>query len=215
MSGRNAAPKRSETTKTEDAMRDQEDNEMSRGARAEPLSDAEKRSVLAAFDRAVARAKGATAPVRVTQPAPLPALLANQVEFELFSGIRFYDERVAAGPGCPGEDSVEARPALPSDFFGKQDWGALVAARVSGWSMKDDRIADGDTVLVDTRREAKDGDIVLAHVAGRGQMVKRLRLTEFGGVSLASANSEFPAIVIDDPSSLTIHGVVVGRAGRL
>ena len=215
MNGRNAWPKRSDTTKREDAMKDQENNEMSSGAPAEPRWDAEKRLALAAFDRAVARAKAATEPARAVKPAPLPALLANHLEFELFSGIRFYDERVAAGHGCPGEDSIGARPALPSDFFGKQDWSSLVAARVSGWSMKDDRIADGDTVLVDTRRVAKDGDIVLAHVAGRGQMVKRLRLTEFGGVSLASANAEFAPIVLDDPSSLTIHGVVVGRAGRL
>jgi hypothetical protein len=34
-------------------------------------------------------------------------------------------------------------------------------------------------------------------------------------VLLASANSEFHPIVLDGPSSLTIHGVVVGRRGTL
>lgn len=87
-------------------------------------------------------------------------------------------------------------------------------ARVSGWSMRDEGINDGDMILVSSKREPRDGDIVLAHLAGQGQVVKRLR-SQGGRVSLLSAHPDFPPIDIDEGSALTIHGVVVGRAGKL
>lgn len=187
--------------------------------RGDPLAELARlgetrESALAAFGWAVARAKAATEPPPA-RGRPEPTLLAGAVECEMFSGIRFHDERVAAGPGLPLGAEEGSRAALPSDFFGRQDWGSLVAARVSGWSMRDAGIADGDTVLVDTRREARDGDIVLAHLGGHGQVVKRLRLAERGVVWLASDNPECAAIAIDDPASLTIHGVVVARSGQV
>lgn len=87
-------------------------------------------------------------------------------------------------------------------------------ARVSGWSMRDEGINDGDMILVSSKREARDGDLVLAHLAGQGQVVKRLRVRG-GKASLLSAHPDFAPIEVGEGSALTIHGVVVGRAGKL
>ena len=176
-------------------------------ARGETQEDA-----LAAFDRVLTRAKRIAPPA--AQPRPEPILLGDEMGLALPGAIAYFEETVAAGTGSQFDGSSQARPATLADFFGRQDWASVVVARVSGWSMSDDHIADGDAVLVDTKREAKDGDIVLAHLGGRGQLVKRLRLTALG-VSLESANPSFPAIEVGDLAALTIHGVVVGRAGKL
>ena len=171
-----------------------------------------KEEALAAFDRVLAGAKKLAPPA--ARPRPEPILLGDGMGLALPGAIAYFDESVAAGTGSQFDGASHARPATLADFFGRQDWASVVVARVAGWSMEDDHIADGDAVLVDTKREAKDGDIVLAHLGGRGQLVKRLRLTALG-VSLESANAAFPAIEVGDLSSLTIHGVVVGRAGKL
>ena len=95
------------------------------------------------------------------------------------------------------------------------DPAQMMWARVSGWSMRDEGIRDGDMVLVDRSREPRDGDIVLAHLAGQGQVVKRLRVRSNAAAALESANPDFDAIEINEPTDLAIHGVVIGRAGRV
>jgi translation initiation factor IF-1 len=129
-------------------------------------------------------------------------------------GLRIYDESVAAGTGAFHSSDAQHRTATLSDFFGKHAWDDVIVARVSGSSMRDASIRDGDVVLVDIRRKAGDGDIVLAHLGGHGQLIKRLRMREGRAVMLESANEDFEPIEIGD-SLLTIQGVVVGRAGRL
>ena len=81
--------------------------------------------------------------------------------------------------------------------------------------MRDASIKDGDLVLIDRSRQARDGDLVLAFLAGQGQMVKRLRLLGDRGAMLESANPDFAPIHVPDAAALTIHGVVVARAGKL
>jgi hypothetical protein len=129
--------------------------------------------------------------------------------------LRFYEESVAAGIPTGDGGDVPYRKARGSDFFGQQDWKSMFVARVSGWSMRGDHITDGDVVLVDSNARPKDGDIVLAYIAGEGQVVKRLRLTDGERMILESANPDFKPIVIDNPANVSIRGVVKGRAGQV
>ena len=133
---------------------------------------------------------------------------------EALAEALFFDEAVAAGTPTPG-DTVDGRPAAMSDVFGPIGLAGKIFARVSGWSMIDSSIKDGDIVLVDPHAEIRDGDIVLASVSGLGQVVKRLRLTNGETAILESANPDFKPIVITDPESLCIHGKVLWRAGSL
>ncbi len=189
-------------------------------SRGETAEDA-----LASFDRVLARARAlylgqsdarqAPSPREAAPIAiPAPSLVANRVHPSLVDDLAFHEELVCAGRGL-GDADAGLRRATLGDFFGKQDWDVVVAARISGCSMEDDHIKDGDLVLVDTHRAPRDGDIVLVHLVGRGQLVKRLRTAGPLRLILESGNSEFDSIVVDDPSTLTIHGVVVGRSGKV
>lgn len=128
--------------------------------------------------------------------------------------IRFFDERVAAGSPQWNGGGSSSRSLLPSDMFGKQNWENVFVTKVTGWSMTNDHITDGDVVLVDATAEPKDGDIVVAYLAGEGQVVKRLRLLGDKAI-LESAHPDYKPIVIEDPSELIIQGVVRGRAGKI
>ena len=129
--------------------------------------------------------------------------------------LRLYEESVAAGIPFGGGGDVPYRKARRSDFFGNQDWGSIFLARVSGWSMREDHIIEGDMVLVDAKVRPRDGDIVLAHIHGQGDVVKRLRIVDDDQIILDSSNPDFAPIVIDDPDRISIRGVVRGRAGKI
>lgn len=142
--------------------------------------------------------------------------LAPQPEEVLYPRFALFDETVAAGAPCPSPSFAGSGGSVSIlEVLRVANPDSVMWARVSGWSMRDEGIKDGDMILVDTRQEARDGDIVLAHLTSEGQVVKRLRLPASGGAVLESANPDFEPIVIADPASLTIHGVVIGRAGRL
>lgn len=144
----------------------------------------------------------------LSRHAPPRLMEAQSKRFSLF------DEAVAAGvpsPAC----GTPAQSVDLLELLRVSSPESVIWARVSGWSMRGEGINDGDMILVDIRQEARDGDIVLAHLSGEGQLVKRLRLPGNGSAVLESANPDFAPIVIADPAAMAIHGVVIGRAGRL
>lgn len=152
----------------------------------------------------------------------MAARFAPQIEAEerakqpnFTAPLPVFGESVAAGPPVWAE-AVGTPPAKASlsDVLAGGKAEDTILARVSGWSMRDEGINDGDFVMVNIKMEAKDGDVVLAHIAGEGQVVKRLvRLP--GKLVLRSANPEFADIEVKDAAALRIHGVVVGRAGKI
>lgn len=133
---------------------------------------------------------------------------------EAHKPLPLFAEAVAAGAPAWAFGQAPERHASLLDVLGAATAEDTIWARVSGWSMRDEGINDGDWILVNVKAEAKDGDIVLAQIAEQGQVVKRLRV-EGSKVSLVSAHPDYAPIVLDDFSALTIHGVVVGRAGAL
>lgn len=133
----------------------------------------------------------------------------------LLRELPLFAEAVAAGkPAWVGATGAPARMASLVDVLGGATAENNMWARVAGWSMRDEGINDGDLILVNVKLEAKDGDLVLAHLEGEGQLVKRMRLLG-GKVVLRSANADFADIVVEDSATLRIHGVVVGRAGTI
>lgn len=168
-------------------------------------------AILRDFEAMLLELERAHAP-KLPQCSP-PSLLADNFG-ESLARVLFFEDRVAAGiPNWTSDGGY--RGTTLYDMFGKFDTTTSIVAQVSGNSMRDASIFDGDTVLVDTKAEPKDGDIVLAHLVGQGDLVKRLRIVGRDHIVLESANSEFRPIAVDDPTSLVIHGVVKARAGRL
>lgn len=62
--------------------------------------------------------------------------------------------------------------------------------------MIDDHICDGDVVLLEKTSEAKDGDIVVALVAGSDATLKRLYREPGDKIRLQPANSTLDPIVV-------------------
>lgn len=79
--------------------------------------------------------------------------------------------RIAAGrpiDALPGDERVEVPESM-------RPRGAGYALQVRGDSMRDAGILDGDIVLIESAREARAGDIVVALVDGESATLKRLR----------------------------------------
>jgi DNA polymerase V len=141
-------------------------------------------------------------------------LAERMMESQLSTALPHYSESVAAGSPEWTGPADPPRRSTALGLLGNPNPLKCIWVNVRGWSMRDEGIKDGDTVLVDTSIEAKDGDIVIAHIAGEGQVIKRLRIQPGKPIVLESANPDFPPRVIDDPSSLRVHGVVTHRFGK-
>jgi repressor LexA len=117
---------------------------------------------------------------------------------------------VAAGTGMLAQENVEELYPLPEDFTGT---GSLFMLRVSGDSMIDAGIMDGDFVVVRQQPEADAGDIVVAGIPDGEATVKTFS-TRDGSVVLTPANPRLEPMVFD-PDEVTVYGKVVTVMRRL
>jgi repressor LexA len=101
--------------------------------------------------------------------------------------------RIAAGVPITAEQQVEEIFPLPRQLVGKGD---LFMLKVSGESMIDAAICDGDWVVVRSQATADNGDIVAAMLDGEAT-VKTFRQRD-GHTWLLPRNSAFEPILGDD-----------------
>lgn len=99
--------------------------------------------------------------------------------------------------------------AVPEDLVGRTDTYAL---RVRGDSMIDEQIRDGDIVIVEDRRTAHNGEMVIALLHGTDVTLKKF-YRENGQVQLQPANDALKALVVHE-SQVKIQGVVVAVMRR-
>jgi repressor LexA len=95
---------------------------------------------------------------------------------------------------------------VPPDMIGR---GRTFALRVKGDSMIDVHIADGDTVVVESRNTANVGDMVVALVDGSDATVKHF-FPEGDAIRLEPANPNYKPIVVSPASRVAIQGIVIG-----
>ncbi|HWI29932.1 MAG TPA: transcriptional repressor LexA [Microbacterium sp.] len=105
--------------------------------------------------------------------------------------------RIAAGVPITAEQQVEEIFPLPRQLVGKGD---LFMLRVSGESMIDAAICDGDWVVVRSQPDAENGDIVAAMLDDEAT-VKTFRRRD-GHTWLLPRNSAFEPILGDDATVL-------------
>ena len=108
--------------------------------------------------------------------------------------------RIAAG--TPVEAGEQRATLNFADYIGSKDTYAL---EVSGESMVDDHICNGDMILVEKIDQARDGDIVVALVSGSETTLKRYYKEPNGAVRLQPANSAMKPIFVH-PKDLQIQG---------
>jgi len=120
--------------------------------------------------------------------------------------------RVAAGKPILAEENIEARFQIDPAIFQPKPHYLL---KVTGMSMKDAGILDGDLVAVHRTSEVRSRQIVVARLENE-VTVKRYR-QEGSIVWLLPENSDFEPIKVDlRQQPMIIEGVVVGvlRRGR-
>lgn len=124
-------------------------------------------------------------------------------------GAILFTSSVRAGFASVAEDSIEKRVSLDENF--DLDNPSVFMFTVSGTSMINAGIFDGDRVIVKKTPYSKDGDIVLAFI-DNGYTLKTYRQKN-GKIWLQPENPEFP--IIEPEESLTIFGVATGIARQL
>jgi repressor LexA len=95
---------------------------------------------------------------------------------------------------------------IPEDLLPRH--GNCYVLRVLGESMIDEHIEDGDYVIVESRQDAVDGEMIVALVDGDNVTLKKI-YREGQSVRLQPANPEVSPIILDG-SRVKVQGVVVG-----
>ncbi len=115
---------------------------------------------------------------------------------------------VKAGFPSPAEE--ELLDTLSLDEFLIKKPNATYIVKVSGDSMIDEGIKEGDLVLVERGRQAQHGDIVIAQVDGQWTM--KFLEKKNGKIILRAANKKYPSI--EPKGELVIGGVVVANVRK-
>jgi repressor LexA len=115
---------------------------------------------------------------------------------------------VAAGKPIEAIASRESI-SVPEDFVGKRDTYVL---RVRGDSMIDEQIRDGDYVIVEDRKSAENGEMVVALLHGSDVTLKKF-YRENGSVRLQPANPTMKPLMVP-AEGVQVQGVVIGVMRR-
>jgi len=121
-----------------------------------------------------------------------------------FYRLPLYQSLVTAGFPSPAEDEIDDTLDL-NELLIKHP-AATFFLKVSGSSMINAGIHDGDILIVDRSIEPAHGKIVIAALNGE-LTVKRLHL-EKNRVQLVAENSAYPPIEVREGMDLHIWGVV-------
>ncbi|MDE2435645.1 MAG: transcriptional repressor LexA [Sphingomonadales bacterium] len=146
-----------------------------------------------------ANANPTTAVVRPPEARPAPA--NDVIEIPLHG-------RIAAGVPIEAMETAAMLP-VPAALLGA---GEHYALEVSGDSMVEAGILDGDYALIRRTDTARDGEIVVALVRGEEATLKYLR-RENGRVRLDPANAAYEPQIYD-PREVVVQGKLAGLLRR-
>ena len=146
-----------------------------------------------------------TLPSPVTELSAVTENQSNRDDFEVNKvDIPILGQITA---GLPLEITNQAEEYLELDSFFPVGCYAL---KVKGQSMIDALINDGDVVLVEPRKVANNGEIVVALINGDASTLKRFYKEQDGKIRLQPENPYMEAIYLDPTDSLDIQGIVKG-----
>jgi repressor LexA len=123
--------------------------------------------------------------------------------------LRLYGT-VAAGSPIEAVAGSE-RIAVPEEFARRR--GEHYVLKVRGNSMIDEQIRDGDFVIVNERKSADNGEMVIALLNGHSATLKRFYRERDGRIRLQPANDTVPPLYVHE-NDVLIQGVVVGVIRR-
>lgn len=138
----------------------------------------------------------------VEYPIALPAEISGENSADLRIPLM---GRIAAGQPIEAIEDANYLD-LAALFIGPDRY----ALRVTGESMIDVGILDGDTVILRKQNTATAGDIVVALIDGQEATLKRLGQTRDGIIELMPENSSMSTLLYD-ASRVSFQGVLVGQ----
>lgn len=115
---------------------------------------------------------------------------------------------IKAGFPSPADDYLRDSLDFNRDLIKNPE--ATFYGRVSGDSMRDSGINEGDIAVIDRSLQPTDGDVIVAYV-NEEFTIKYLDLThkEEGYIELRPANPDYSPIRIDSTDNFRVWGVVV------
>ncbi|AGY53665.1 Error-prone repair protein UmuD [Bacteroidales bacterium CF] len=132
-------------------------------------------------------------------------------EIEIFSPeineplfISVSDSPVHAGFPSPAENIIENKLDLNKLLV--KNPSSTFFAKVSGESMIDDGVDDGDILVIDKSVTPYDGAIAVCYLDGEFTL-KRVRFMD-GFILLVPSNSKFKSIKVDKDNEFLVWGVV-------
>lgn len=143
-----------------------------------------------------------------TTPLRVPSDRVDEIKQLISEGKKtcpLYASSVKAGFPSPAEDYAEKHLDLNTHLIARP--AATFFLRVSGDSMVNAGIFDGDLLIVDRSVEPTHGKVVIAAINGE-LTVKRLQKTP-QGIFLVAENKAYTPIALADSDQVQIWGVVL------
>lgn len=113
---------------------------------------------------------------------------------------------VAAGAPIEALQGTETM-AVPEELVRRR--GEHYVLKVRGSSMIDEQVRDGDFVIVNERRTADNGEMVIALLNGNAATMKRFYRERDGRIRLQPANDQMTPMYVHE-NDILVQGVVVG-----
>lgn len=113
--------------------------------------------------------------------------------------------RVAAGSPILAQEHIDQTFSLESSLFQRKPDYLL---KVRGMSMRDAGIMDGDLLAVQSTREAKNGQIVVARLGDEVTVKRFMRNKQH--IELHPENPDYQTIVVEPGEPFEIEGLAVG-----
>ncbi len=138
----------------------------------------------------------------------------NDIKIDLYSSdfssennaISFVDTVIKAGFPSPAQDYLSGTIDLNRELIRHRETTFL--ARVSGNSLQDAGICDGDIIVIDKSLEAKNGDFVVAFVDGEFTL-KEFRYDEAENCAwLIPHNKDYDPIKVTEENEFLVWGVL-------
>lgn len=120
------------------------------------------------------------------------------------AGIKLAQESIPAGYPNPMQDNFEDLIDLNRELINHPS--TTFCARVTGHSMKDSSIEDGDLLIIDKSLYPQNDNIAVCFIDSEFTL-KRISITT-EGVFLMPANNEFKPIAITDQNDFRVWGIV-------
>ncbi len=130
--------------------------------------------------------------------------LITPVQKVRITDIPIYGQ-IPAGMATLTEQTIEGHVSLDARSVNASKNGRTFALRVRGDSMIDAHILDGDIVILEDRKDVRNGDIVAALIDGETTLKRYV--TEHGRPYLKAENPDYPNLV--PARELRVQGVMV------